>query len=126
MFSKKDIDFLLYMLIIIIIWFKFLSPGILNPNKNENFFNANKNNQKVVPKSKNLSKKLKISNAMCSKSCCGKQWPTPFEMKDDRLSNEDLKRIVPNNFSCQGDKGHGCVCIDKETHGFLSTRGNNI
>ena len=71
----------------------------------------------------------KLENKMCSKSCCSPQWGVSPE-SDDRIQPNDLgTKFLPTNYMCSGDnpgdKGNGCVCVDKDTFSYLGNRGGN-
>lgn len=119
MLKKKDLKFLIFMGVIIVLWFKFISPAIVNTASH----NKKKEGFETVL---SVSDQFKVSKAMCSKSCCASQWPVSFNTKKDpRISEEELKKYVPSNFTCTGHNGTGCVCMNKTNQKFLTNRGNN-
>jgi len=63
---------------------------------------------------------------MCSKSCCSPQYPTPFELEDDKFVEAMKDKFVPNNYACNNAWNNvGCVCMTKEQHNYLESRGGN-
>jgi hypothetical protein len=71
----------------------------------------------------------KVDTQMCSKACCSPQWgQDPFN--DGRIMANDLgTKYFATNYMCNGenpgDKGNGCVCVTKDTFGYLGNRGGN-
>lgn len=78
-----------------------------------------------------------VDNMVCSKKCCGDNWPTPF----DGLSSAEIQQsistmgndgpFVRTNYTCaNGIEGVGCPCIDKDAYKFIvnhgTSRNNNI
>jgi hypothetical protein len=53
-------------------------------------------------------------------------------MEDDpRIKEGEVgTKYFPSNMGClgnaPGDRGSGCICLEKEQHEFLANRGNNI
>lgn len=68
--------------------------------------------------------KNSIAHAKCSKSCCGQQYPTPFDVHDEEICNNQSS-YVPVNLNCISDQGAGCLCVTKSQFDFLVNRGNN-
>jgi hypothetical protein len=75
-------------------------------------------------------KEYLIDNMTCSKSCCGDQWPVPF----DNLTADEIEfnihhpgvhgPFVRTNMTCgNGIDGVGCPCIPKKAYEFLANRG---
>ena len=63
---------------------------------------------------------------MCSKSCCGPQYPPPFELEQDALVEKMKDKFVPNNYSCNNAwNDTGCVCMTKKQHDYIQSRGGN-
>jgi hypothetical protein len=76
---------------------------------------------------------FKVDTMACHPSCCGDQWPYPF---DGLTSDEIVQAIadqskrtsdyVRTSYTCAlGDGGVGCPCINKRAYTFISSRGNN-
>jgi hypothetical protein len=71
----------------------------------------------------------KVDTQKCSKACCSPQWGVdPFS--DGRIMGNDLgSKYFATNYMCNGenpgDKGNGCVCVTKDTFGYLGNRGGN-
>ncbi len=85
--------------------------------KNEHFTN----NYEVVESN---SKIMKINENICSKQCCNHvQWPVPFNTKNPNLNSSQENKYIPNNFSCNGGNGGGCVCLTKEQYNYLTNHG---
>ena len=83
----------------------------------------------LSPVASNDIDNYKLENKMCSKSCCSSQWGVKPE-PDDRIKPNDLgTKFLPTNYMCSGDnpgdKGNGCVCVDKDTFSYLGNRGGN-
>ena len=118
MLNKKDLNFLIFIMIAITLWFKYISPSIVNT--------ASHSEKEGFETVLNISDQFKVSKAMCSKSCCGEQWPVSFDTDNDtRISEEDKKNYVSSNFTCTGHNGTGCVCMEQNNKTFLTNRGNN-
>jgi hypothetical protein len=71
----------------------------------------------------------KVDTQMCSKACCSPQWGQD-PVNDDRVMPNDLgSKYFSTNYMCNGenpgDKGNGCVCVTKDTFGYLGNRGGN-
>jgi len=75
-----------------------------------------------------------VDNMTCSPSCCGGQWPVPF----DGLTPTEIHKciqtdnesgggpFVRTNMTCgNGIGGVGCPCISKDAYKFLVNRGEN-
>ena len=93
-----------------------------------------KKDKEVKEKFENiLSGVYKVDTSMCSTDCCGSQWPVSFDtvrdprVKDGEVSKEgvDGSKYNTSNFTCSGLHGRGCVCLTKDQHNMLSSRGGN-
>lgn len=73
-----------------------------------------------------------VDNMTCHPSCCGDQWPVPF----DNLTSGEIEQCIANrgtpgpfvrtNYTCgNGINGVGCPCINKPAYKFLVNRGMN-
>lgn len=63
---------------------------------------------------------------MCSKSCCSPQYPTPFALEEDVMVDKMKDKFVLNNYGCNNAwNNSGCVCMTKDQHEYLSSRGGN-
>jgi hypothetical protein len=71
-----------------------------------------------------------VDNMTCHPSCCGDQWPVPF----DGLTSSEVEKCIENrgkpgpfvrtNYTCtNGIGGTGCPCIDKKAYLFLVNHG---
>uniref|UniRef100_A0A6C0CD31 Uncharacterized protein n=1 Tax=viral metagenome TaxID=1070528 RepID=A0A6C0CD31_9ZZZZ len=72
-----------------------------------------------------------VDNMVCSKKCCGDQWPTPFDGLDaEEIQQSILKPGFPGpfvrtNMTCaNGIDGVGCPCIPARAYEFLANRGD--
>jgi len=74
-----------------------------------------------------------VDTMTCDPSCCGDQWPTPF----DGLTGPEIQKCIKDigepsdyvrtNYTCaNGENGVGCPCIKKKAWLFLTNRGNNV
>jgi len=72
----------------------------------------------------NVSKGLKVADAMCSPDCCKKQWPVGYNVKKDERIKKGTK-YIPNNMNCTGQRGVGCPCLTKKQMDVLRDRGGN-
>lgn len=66
-----------------------------------------------------------FNNSMCSKSCCSRQWPTPFPQEYDPEICPYKNNFIPNQYTCMGPQGVGCLCLDRQDATYLYNRGNN-
>lgn len=73
-----------------------------------------------------------VDTMVCSKKCCGDNWPTPF----DGLSSAEIQQsistmgnsgpFVRTNYTCaNGIEGVGCPCISKDAYKFIVNHGSN-
>jgi hypothetical protein len=63
---------------------------------------------------------------MCSKSCCSKQYPTPFTQDVDVVAESNSDNFTPSQYTCNNAwQNTGCVCMTKKQKEFLASRGNN-
>jgi len=63
---------------------------------------------------------------MCSKSCCGEQYPLPFKMPVDSAVCDNKQEFVPSNYMCNNAwQDSGCVCMTKGQSELLGSRGGN-
>lgn len=63
---------------------------------------------------------------MCSKSCCGPQYPPPFAMDKDIMVEKHKGEFVPNNYMCNNAwNDSGCVCMTQKQKDYIQSRGNN-
>lgn len=73
-----------------------------------------------------------VDTQPCDPSCCGQDWPYPFDGLTSKEINEKISakknegQFVRTNYTCgngfNGDK-FGCPCIDKNNFMFLANRG---
>lgn len=63
---------------------------------------------------------------MCSKSCCGEQYPVPFKLPVDSAVCDKSDEFVPNSYTCNNAwQDSGCVCMTKEQAEHIGSRGGN-
>jgi hypothetical protein len=63
---------------------------------------------------------------VCSKSCCGPQYPPPFALEEDEFVAKNKGKYVPNNYMCNNAwNNSGCVCMTKDQREYISSRGHN-
>jgi hypothetical protein len=63
---------------------------------------------------------------VCSKSCCGPQYPPPFALEEDEFVAKNKDKYVPNNYMCNNAWNNtGCVCMTKDQREYISSRGHN-
>jgi len=63
---------------------------------------------------------------VCSKSCCGPQYPPPFALEEDEFVAKNKDKYVPNNYMCNNAwNNSGCVCMTKDQREYISSRGHN-
>jgi hypothetical protein len=78
-------------------------------------------------------KQYLVDTMVCHPSCCGQQWPVPFDgltpqeivqcVNDGKKSSTEYIRT---QYRCAlGPNGEGCPCINKDAYRFLVNRGNN-
>ena len=71
-----------------------------------------------------------VDNMTCHPSCCGDQWPVPF----DGLTSREVESCIENrgtpgpfvrtNYTCaNGINGVGCPCINKKAYLLLTNHG---
>ena len=72
-----------------------------------------------------------VDNMVCSKKCCGDQWPTPFDGLDAEEIQESISKpgfpgpFVRTNMTCaNGIGGVGCPCVPAKAYEFIANRGN--
>jgi hypothetical protein len=73
---------------------------------------------------------LLVDTAVCHPSCCGDQWPTPFEgltaneIEQSVSSRSQNGPFVRTGYTCAGgENGVGCPCISKDAYMHLANRG---
>jgi hypothetical protein len=63
---------------------------------------------------------------VCSKSCCGPQYPPPFGLEEDEYVAKHKGDFVPNDYMCNNAwNNSGCVCMTKDQREYISSRGHN-
>lgn len=68
---------------------------------------------------------LLFAGNKCCKSCCKNLWPVPFDVDDCKTTKDGKPLYVSSVYTCNGEKGSGCVCVKPEQADFLDRRGNN-
>jgi len=105
-------------IILIVVYFSYVQPWMEKKELEE---------KKIIKEAFEVSvpNLYKVDREMCSQSCCSPQWPVSFDLKQDpRIAPGDLgTKIIPNNFSCSGENGGGCVCLEKPAYDMLYGRG---
>lgn len=125
-------------LVILFLYWLFFVPPTTKVTKSttttENF-----NAQSQFPHNNKLSdyynasediNKYKVDLMPCHPSCCGSQWPVPF----DGLTSEQIQQTLMDqqsggqfmrtNYTCaNGPNGVGCPCITKDAYVKLVNRG---
>lgn len=73
-----------------------------------------------------------VDTMVCSKKCCGDQWPVPFEgltsaeIQQSISTPRDPGPFVRTNYTCaNGIEGVGCPCISKDAYRFIVNKGRN-
>jgi hypothetical protein len=74
----------------------------------------------------NENGQLGLTSSLCSKSCCFKQYPLPFDLPIDPLVEGSDKKFVSSGYTCNnGFQDTGCVCMTEYEEDFLNNRGLN-
>lgn len=140
MFKNKNIwVIIIVILAIIMIYYIFFAPSTNNVNSvqlTENFTKTfynhpNKLNDYYVEKTNDIQQNV-LDKLVCDPSCCGSQWPVPF----DGLTAEQIQRtlsdqksggpFVRTSYSCaNGPNGVGCPCVTPQAYLNLANRGQN-
>lgn len=67
-----------------------------------------------------------VQNNLCSRSCCGVQFPPPFNMKEDPFIAANRDKFAPSNYFCNNVyQDAGCLCVTKDQDSFFDMRGGN-
>ena len=68
-----------------------------------------------------------LNYAMCSKSCCGPQYPPQgFKLDKDVVVDKMKGEFVGSQYVCNNAwQDSGCVCMTKKENNFLVSRGGN-
>jgi len=81
---------------------------------------------KVDPLDDGYNGAMGLNYNMCSKSCCGPQYPPPFKLEEDAMVEKMKDQFVPNNYACNNAWNNtGCVCMTKKQHEYIGSRGGN-
>ena len=70
-----------------------------------------------------------IDTNKCSRSCCiNSGWPYPSDVLDKDIDPVELKKYVPNNFSCTDGPSNksGCLCVTQQDLDYLTNKAGNI
>jgi len=69
---------------------------------------------------------MRLSNDICSKSCCSPQFPTPGDMPEDPFILANKDKFVPTGYTCNNSfNDSGCLCMTRKQGEFINRRGNN-
>lgn len=123
------------MVIILIVGALILAYWILSRERTEGFSNspysASKSLDKFYEQNQDIAD-LKVDNLTCHPSCCGDQWPVPFDGLDSHEIESCLETggergpFVRSNMTCaNGINGVGCPCLTKPAYLNLANRGQN-
>jgi hypothetical protein len=118
--------------VLLLIWFYYM-----NRNKVENFDGTNELDWSTEldrfydgGSTRGVEDYL-VDNMVCSKKCCGDQWPTPFDGLDAEEIQESISKpgfpgpFVRTNMTCaNGIGGVGCPCVPAKAYEFLVNRGS--
>jgi len=65
------------------------------------------------------------NNSLCSKLCCGKQYPLPFQSSYNNVC-ENENDYIPSDIVCKNSfQDSGCLCIKRNQFNNLTNRGGN-
>ena len=123
------------MIIILIVGALILVYRMLSTERTEGFnnspYSASKDLDKYYEPNTDIDD-LKVDNLTCHPSCCGDQWPVPFdglnsyEIESCLESGTDRGPFVRSNMTCaNGINGVGCPCLSKKAYLNLANRGQN-
>lgn len=122
-FNNADIQIMIYAVIIAVVFFLVVMPFIESAfNKDKTTMRENLENilnQSIRP----------IDNNKCSRSCCiNSGWPYPPDVLDNDIDPVELKKYVPNNFSCTDGPTNksGCLCVTQQDLDYLTNKAGNI
>lgn len=113
-----------YSVILALVFFLFIMPYL------EKCYMADKNSLKE--KLENIFNKSQIDpidRRKCSRSCCvNSGWPYPNELLDNDIDKDELKKYVPNNFSCNYGENinSGCLCLTQGDLDTLTNKAGNL
>ena len=87
-------------------WIEVIEFKVINPSGNDGIYGLN--------------------YAMCSKSCCSPQYPTPFNQDTDVVVDKMKGEFAPNSYKCNNAwQDSGCLCMTNNQKDFLTSRGGN-
>jgi hypothetical protein len=73
-----------------------------------------------------------VDTMVCSKKCCGDQWPVPFEglsaaeIEQTIATKRNPGPFVRTNYMCaNGIDGVGCPCINAKAYEYIVNHGHN-
>jgi len=120
--NSQDNSIFIYSIIIAVVFFIFIMPFIetCQIKDKENFEAQLDNVLNGDPKF--------LFNNKCSRSCCKNTgWPYPPELLENDIDKEELKKYIPNNFSCSlgSDVNGGCLCMTQADKDNLTKRYGN-
>jgi hypothetical protein len=120
-YRKECNKTLLYVILGAIIFFIFILPKIDSMNQEES--------KRLTEKLENIEENadiVKIDKNMCSRQCCKQtQWPLPKELMETDMTEEEIKKYIGSNLSCNFGSGNGCLCVSQDDYNYLANRGNN-
>jgi hypothetical protein len=141
--AKTDDNTVLYLMLGVVVFFLFMRR--MNSQTKEGFrpgeqcrtkyFNTYKDHI-PYPEDGSLDatadiKDMLIDTKSCHPSCCGKQWPVPFDNLDSNQitkciagTNKNGNTFVQTPYRCSYG-ATGCPCVDKRAYKNLATRGGN-
>ena len=71
--------------------------------------------------------KMSIQHNLCSRSCCGVQFPPSFDVPKDPYVEANKDKFVPSRYFCNNSfQDSGCLCMTKDQAQFFQTRGGNM
>ena len=111
---------LLMSIVFIIIFFIIIMPNIETTYNNET--------TEILDKLVNIPS-VKIDTKKCSRSCCiNSGWPLPPDVLEKDIDPVELKKYVPNNFSCTDGPSNksGCLCVTQKDLDYLTNKAGNI
>ena len=67
-----------------------------------------------------------IENPICSRACCAPQWPTPFDVPVDAITQSIKEPLIGTSYACNNSwQNSGCMCLTQKQSDHLLSRGGN-